>query len=41
MAEGAYYEAQQMYKTAFHRSKARNQLADALQILQVGRQRRW
>ncbi|PNW82537.1 hypothetical protein CHLRE_06g282950v5 [Chlamydomonas reinhardtii] len=36
VAEGAYYEAQQMYKTAFHRSKARNQLADALQILQEG-----
>ncbi|GFR50924.1 hypothetical protein Agub_g13243 [Astrephomene gubernaculifera] len=33
---GAYYEAQQMYKTSYHRSKARKQLSDAIQILQEG-----
>ncbi|PNG99818.1 Golgi to ER traffic protein 4, partial [Tetrabaena socialis] len=33
---GAYYEAQQMYKSSFHRSKARQQLDDAFTILQEG-----
>ncbi|EFJ40193.1 hypothetical protein VOLCADRAFT_121754 [Volvox carteri f. nagariensis] len=33
---GAYYEAQQMYKTSYHRSKARQQFADAVAILQEG-----
>ncbi|KXZ43711.1 hypothetical protein GPECTOR_82g245 [Gonium pectorale] len=33
---GAYYEAQQMYKTSFHRCKAKQQLDDAMQILQEG-----
>ncbi|GLI61650.1 hypothetical protein VaNZ11_004074 [Volvox africanus] len=33
---GAYYEAQQMYKTSYHRCKARQQLLDAVTILQEG-----
>ncbi|GLC44822.1 hypothetical protein PLESTB_001210200 [Pleodorina starrii] len=33
---GAYYEAQQMYKTSYHRCKARQQLDDAATILQEG-----
>ncbi|GIL88170.1 hypothetical protein Vretimale_14087 [Volvox reticuliferus] len=33
---GAFYEAQQMYKTSYHRCKARQQLMDAITILQEG-----
>ncbi len=32
---GAFYEAQQMYKTIYHRYKARKQLEDSYQILKV------
>jgi hypothetical protein len=33
---GAFYEAQQMYKTIYHRQKARKQLEDSYQFLRVG-----
>eukprot|EP00879_Flechtneria_rotunda_P003288 GHRR01003513.1.p1 GENE.GHRR01003513.1~~GHRR01003513.1.p1 ORF type:complete len:310 (+),score=113.73 GHRR01003513.1:276-1205(+) len=33
---GAYYEAQQMYKTVYHRCKARKQVADSYQVLRSG-----
>eukprot|EP00232_Nephroselmis_pyriformis_P009509 CAMPEP_0182882976 /NCGR_PEP_ID=MMETSP0034_2-20130328/18110_1 /TAXON_ID=156128 /ORGANISM="Nephroselmis pyriformis, Strain CCMP717" /LENGTH=124 /DNA_ID=CAMNT_0025016097 /DNA_START=17 /DNA_END=387 /DNA_ORIENTATION=- len=36
IAAGNFYEAQQMYMTVFHRSKARKKLADALHLLRAG-----
>lgn len=33
---GAFYEAQQMYKTVYHRCKARKQTADSYQVLKSG-----
>jgi hypothetical protein len=33
--EGAYYEAQQQYKSTFHRHKSRKQVQESLQVLQV------
>lgn len=35
MESGAYYEAQQMYKTSYHRCKSRGQVMESYQILQV------
>jgi hypothetical protein len=32
---GAYYEAQQMYKAAYHRHRSRKQLAESYAILKV------
>lgn len=32
---GSYYEAQQMYKTVYHRYRNKRQLKDSYQILQV------
>lgn len=34
--EGAYYEAQQQYKSTYHRHKARKQVQESLQVLQAG-----
>ncbi|KAJ9522509.1 hypothetical protein QJQ45_008355 [Haematococcus lacustris] len=36
VAAGAYYEAQQMYKAAYHRHRSRKQLADSYSILKDG-----
>lgn len=33
---GAYYEAQQMYKTAYYRYKAKNMINESLRILKEG-----
>lgn len=33
---GFFYEAQQMYKTVYHRYRARKQTEDSYHILQVG-----
>eukprot|EP00878_Enallax_costatus_P004388 GHUV01004625.1.p1 GENE.GHUV01004625.1~~GHUV01004625.1.p1 ORF type:complete len:311 (+),score=87.64 GHUV01004625.1:204-1136(+) len=33
---GAFYEAQQMYKTVYHRCKARKQTADSYEVLKSG-----
>lgn len=36
VASGAFYEAQQMYKTVYHRCKARRQTEDSYTVLQAG-----
>lgn len=36
MAAGAFYEAQQMYKTVYHRYKSRKQLQDSYLVLKAG-----
>lgn len=36
VASGAFYEAQQMYKTVYHRCKSRRQTADSYQVLKAG-----
>lgn len=38
---GAYYEAQQLYKSVYYRHKARKQMEESFQILQVGAGRAW
>jgi hypothetical protein len=36
VAAGAFYEAQQMYKTVYHRYKSRKQLQDSYLVLASG-----
>jgi hypothetical protein len=34
--QGAFYEAQQMYKTVYHRCRSKKQLVDSYRVLEAG-----